>query len=300
VTATVSSPATVTAADRTGSDKRHRRPLRKSAPFYLAMLVLGFIFVAPLVYMVLTSFKTANEATSAGLNWFPKQWSLHGYDALTQTSAETPVLHWFLNSMIAAVCNAALVVSTAALAAYALARMEFPGKRLIFGVIVSTLFIPPVVLLIPNYLIVDQLGWLNTLLVVIVPGAAGAFSVFFLRQFYMGMPKELEEAALVDGANRYQIFLLVILPLARTALATLAVLTFLTNWNDFLWPIYVLFSPQNLTLQPGLAALQGAATVHYPVIMAGGVLTSIPVLILFIVAQRHIVQGIASSGLTGR
>jgi multiple sugar transport system permease protein len=266
---------------------------------YAALLALTVVFVAPLLWMLLTSFKTDFDSTRIPPNALPNPFTTQAYETLS-SSGQFPVFRWVLNSLIAALGQTLLVLFAASLAAYPLARMDFPGKRVIFGAIVSTLFVPPVVLLIPNYLIVDQLGWLNTLLVVIVPGAAGAFSVFFLRQFYMGMPKELEEAALVDGANRFQIFLLVILPLARTALATLAVLTFLTNWNDFLWPIYVLFSPQNMTLQPGLAALQGAATVHYPVIMAGGVLTSIPVLILFIVAQRHIVQGIASSGLTGR
>jgi multiple sugar transport system permease protein len=165
--------------------------------------------------------------------------------------------------------------------------------------IISTLFIPPIILLMPNYQIVDQFGWLDTLLAVIVPGAAGAFGVFFLRQFFLSLPKELEEAALIDGANRFQIFLRVILPLSRAPLATLAVLSFLTNWNEFLWPIYVLFNPQSLTLPPGLSILQGAYTTNYAVIMAGGVIASIPVLIVFIFLQRYIIQGVARSGLKG-
>ena len=151
----------------------------------------------------------------------------------------------------------------------------------------------------PNYQIVDQFGWLNTLLAVIVPGAAGAFGVFFLRQFFLSLPKELEEAAMLDGANRYQIFFRIILPLSKAPLATLAVLSFLTNWNDFLWPVYVLFTPGNLTLPPGLSILQSAYGINYAVIAAGGVIASIPVLILFIFAQRYIIQGVARSGLKG-
>jgi multiple sugar transport system permease protein len=266
---------------------------------YGGLVLLTLLFVAPLLWMLLTAFKTDFDSTRVPPDVWPNPFTPQAYQTL-YNSGQFPVFRWVLNSLIAAIGQTVLVLVTAATAAYPLARLEFPGKRIVFSAIVATLFIPPVVLLIPNYLIVDKLGWLNTLLAVIVPGAGGAFGVFFLRQFYIGMPKELEEAALVDGANRFQVFLLVILPLARTAIATLAVLTFLTNWNDFLWPVYVLFSPQNLTLQPGLSALQGASSVHYPVIMAGGVLTTLPVLILFIVAQRYIVEGISRSGLTGQ
>ena len=145
-----------------------------------------------------------------------------------------------------------IVVATAALAAYALARMEFRGRKIVFGLIIATLFVPPVILVIPNYQIVGRLYWLDTLTAIIVPTAANAFGVFFLRQFFIALPEELEEAALLDGANRWQIFWRIVLPLSRPALATLALLAFLTNWNDFLWPVYVLFSPELQTLPAGL------------------------------------------------
>ena len=160
--------------------------------------------------------------------------------------------------------------------AYALARMEFRGKGLVFGAIVATLLVPPVIFLIPNYLIVDRLGWLDTLWAVSVPGAAGAFGIFFLRQFFVGLPKEIEEAARIDGAGDLRIFLQIILPLSRPAIATLAVLSFLANWNDFLWPVYVLLSPEKLTLQPGLSVLQGAYSTHFGIVMAGAVIASDP------------------------
>src|SRR3712207_6160648 len=140
--------------------------------------------------------------------------------------------------------------------------MEFRGKRIIFALVVASLFIPPFVFLMPNFMIVQSLGWLNTLLAVIVPGAASAFGVFFLRQFFLSLPPELEEAALIDGANRLQIFYRVILPLSKAPLATLAVLSFLTNWNDFLWPLYVLFNAPNFTLQPALGILQSSYTTN--------------------------------------
>src|ERR671917_410692 len=264
-----------------------RRPARL-IPLYALLIALTLLFVAPILWMFSTSLKPNYLTTRFPPQWIPQQPTFEGYSTLMTTATETPVLRWFLNSMIAGSAHALLVVATSAMAAYALARMRFRGRNVLFAIVVATLFIPPITFLIPNYVIVDSLGWLDTLLAIIVPSAAGAFGVFFLRQFYLSLPQELEEAALIDGANRYQIFLRIILPISKAPLATLAVLSFLTNWNDFLWPVYVLLSPQIYTLPPGLAVLQGAYNTRYTVIMAGGVVASIPVLILFAFAQRYI------------
>jgi multiple sugar transport system permease protein len=177
--------------------------------------------------------------------------------------------------------------------------MEFRGKRVVFALIVATLFVPPVILVIPNYLIVGQLRWLDTLVAVIVPTAAGAFGVFFLRQFFISLPTELEESAYLDGANTWQVFSKIVVPLSRPALATLTLLAFLTNWNDFLWPVYVLFSPENQTLQAGLSTLQSANNVRYDLLMAGAVIASVPVLILYALSQRFVIEGVSRSGLKG-
>lgn len=265
---------------------------------YALLALLTVVFVAPLLWMLSTSLKPNFLTTRFPPQWIPTQVSFEGYRTILQ-NADNPVLRWFFNSMLAASANTLLVLVTASMAAYALARMSFPGKRPMFAVIIATLFIPQFVFLMGNYLVVDYLGWLDTLLAVAVPGAASAFGVFFLRQFFLSMPPELEEAALIDGANRFQIFTRIILPLSKAPLATLAVLSFLTNWNDFLWPIYVLFSPENLTLPPGLAKLQNAYTTDYTVIMAGGVVASVPVLILFLFTQRYIIEGVSRSGLKG-
>jgi len=255
--------------------------------------------VAPLLWMVSTSIKPNFQTTQFPPSWIPQDFSGEGYSTILTTSTQTPVLRWFINSLVAATAHAALVLVTASMAAYALARMNFRGKNVLFALIISTLFIPQFVFLMPNYLIVDSFGWLDTLLAIIVPGAAGAFGVFFLRQFYLSLPQELEEAALIDGANRYQIFLRIILPISKAPLATLAVLSFLTNWNDFLWPVYILFSPESQTLPPGLATLQSSYTTNFTVVMAGGVIASIPVLILYMFAQRYIIEGVSRSGLKG-
>ncbi len=268
-------------------------------PLALTLLVLTTIFVAPLVWMALTSFKTRFDAIRLPLSWLPRPFTTEEYKPLLSTSAQTPVIRWFFNSMIAATAQTTLVVATASAAAYALARLRFIGQRVIFALIVATLFVPSFLFLIPNFLIVNQLGWLDSLWAVIIPGVGNAFGVFFLRQFFLSLPLELEEAAVLDGANHWQIFTRVVLPLSKPALATLAVLAFLTNWNDFVWPIYVLFNPQHLTLPAGLANLQDAANINYPLIMAGAVIASVPVLLLFIAAQRHVIQSVARSGLKG-
>ncbi len=267
--------------------------------FWATLIVLAVIFIAPLLWMLVTSFKAPEDATHIPLSWVPHPVDTSSYHTLLSTSSTTPVLRWFVNSLVAGLANSALIVAVDAAAAYALARMEFLGKKFIFGGVVGTIFLPGFVFLIPNFLIVSKLGWLDSLWAIIVPSAGGAFGVFFLRQFFLSLPRELEEAATLDGANQWKIFTRVALPLARPALSTLAVLSFLTNWNDFLWPVYVLFSPTNLTLPAGLSTLQNASTVNYPIIMAGAVIASIPVIILFVIAQRQVIASVARSGLKG-
>jgi len=265
---------------------------------YVVLVILTLLFISPLIYMLVTSFKTTAEAGAATPDWIPNNPTTQAYESILNTSG-TPVVRWLVNSLLAATLQTIVILVTASMAGYALARVEFRGKKLIFGVIIATLFIPPVILLIPNYLIVGRLGWLDTLAAVVLPGAAGAFGVFFLRQFFLSLPKELEEAAFIDGATRWRTFRQIILPLSRPALVTLALLSFLTNWNDFLWPVYVLFSPENQTLPAGLSTLQNANAVRYDLLMAGAVIASVPVLLIYMAAQRYVVEGVGRAGLKG-
>jgi multiple sugar transport system permease protein len=288
------STAPATAPDRSSSNSRKLNRIL----LYGVLLVLTLIFISPLLYMLSTSFKTTADAAAPTPQWIPNDPTVQAYEQIFGASG-TPVVRWLINSVVAAAANTVLIVVTASMAAYALARLNFPGKKFIFAIIIGTLFIPPVILLIPNYLIVGRLGWLDTLLAVIVPGAASAFGVFFLRQFFLGLPVELEEAALIDGAGRFRTFLQVVLPLSRPALVTLAMLSFLTNWNDFLWPVYVLFSPENQTLPAGLSTLQNANSVRYDLLMAGAVIASVPVLVLYFAAQRFVVEGVSRAGVKG-
>lgn len=276
--------------------RRSRRRITSTTILYIVLILLALIIVLPLVWMLLTSFKTDSDAVRNPYS-IPNPFSLDGYQSLL--NGQQPIFLWLWNSFAAATVQTILVLVTASMGAYALARLNFPGKRVVFGMIISTLLVPPVVFLIPNYLIVQNLGWLDSILAITVPGAAGAFGIFFLRQFFVGLPVEIEEAARIDGASDLRIFLQIVLPLARPALATLAVLTFLNNWNDFLWPVYVLLSPDNMTLQPGLSMLQGAYRTHFGIVMAGAVVASVPVLVLFGIAQRQIVESVAGTGVKG-
>lgn len=288
-----------------GEERELTRPPRRRSPrrtagqvvLYVVLALVTLLIVLPLVWIVLTSFKTDSDAIQNPFSAFPTPWSIDAY--VTLASGQQPIFRWFLNSLAAAALQTVIILVTASAAAYALARLEFWGKKIVFGAIIATLLVPPVIFLIPNYLIVQNLGWLDTIWAISIPGAASAFGVFFLRQFFIGLPVEIEEAARIDGAGDIRIFLQIVIPLARPALATLAVLSFLANWNDFLWPVYVLLSPENLTLQPGLAQLQGAYSTHFAIVMAGAVIASVPVLILFSIAQRHIVDSVASSGVKG-
>lgn len=295
VTAGRRSPAGSAGSRAAASSRRARlgKTLR-----YAALLLLSALFVAPLVYMAVTSFKTQADAIAPRPQWVPAHPTLHGYRAV-QDASGGQIVRWFLNSLLAAAAQALLVVVTASMAAYPLARMRFAGRRLMFGVIVSTLFVPSVILIVPNYVIVSRLQWLDTPAAIIIPGAASAFGVFYMRQFFLGLPKELEEAAAIDGAGRLRTFLRILLPLARPSLVTLALLAFLTNWNDFLWPVYVLFSSEHQTLPAGLSTLQNANAVRYDILMAGAMIAAVPVLALYAFAQRYVVEGVSRSGLKG-
>jgi len=266
--------------------------------FYAGMTLLALVFVLPLLSMVSTSFKTVYESqTSASL--LPENPTLENYLPLFTWTGSSPVMRWFFNSVVVSTTATALGVSFAAMAAFALARFSFPGRKIVFGCLVATLFVPGFVFLIPNYITVDSLGLLDTLFALILPGLGGAFGVFFLAGFFLGLPRELEEAASIDGANQWRIFASVMLPQAQGAISTLCVLTFLGAWNDLLWPTYVLFSQENLTLTAGLPLLQSANASNLPLAMAGSVISAVPTLVVFVLAQRKIVESVANVGLKG-
>jgi multiple sugar transport system permease protein len=264
---------------------------------YILLILFGLFFILPLVWMLVTSIKPFEEWLLP--NWIPMSATLESYQSLF-ADPTLPIDRWFLNSLLIAAAFTVLVLILDAMAAYAYARMEFRGRNVLFGLLLATLVMPGVMFLIPNFITIARLGWLGTFQGVIAPGLSGVFGVFFLRQFFQSLPKELEEAAYIDGAGTWRTFFSVVLPLSRGAMATLGVITFMTSWNDFLWPLLILGNVRAMqTLPVGLATLQGQFTFDYGKLMAGAVITTLPVLLLYVLLQRYIVQSIAMTGLKG-
>ncbi len=277
---------------------RSNRRLVQLAVTYFLMILVAVIIILPLLWMLSTSLKPKAEWFTRTLEWMPKTLTLENYQRILNDDS-LPIVRWFFNSAFVASATTLLILVVDSLAAYAYARMEFAGRKLIFGIMLATLFLPGIMFLVPNFVTVYNLKLLNSYGGVIIPGLAGVFGVFFLRQFFETIPRELEEAADIDGASPIQIFYHVALPLARPALATLGIISFLGSWNDFLWPLLILKDRQLQTLPPGLATLQGAYTSEYGLMMAGAVIVAIPVLLIYVLLQKFIVASVATSGLKG-
>lgn len=265
---------------------------------YILLVLIALMIIIPMLWMLSTSFKIKSQLFSRQIYWIPRVITLENYTKILNNPS-TPIALWFRNSVIVAILTTAAKLAFDSLAGYAYARLKFPGRDQIFGLLLATLFLPGVMFLVPNFVTVARLGMLNKFSGAIIPALASVFGVYFMRQFFLSIPKELEEAAAIDGANIFQIFFRVVLPLAKPALATLAVIEFLASWNDFLWALLVLKDRAVQTLQPGLRTLQGAYTSEYGLMMAGAVIVALPVLILYAFLQRYVVESVATTGLKG-
>ena len=267
------------------------------------MVALAIIWLLPAVWVLVTSLKLTENIVRVPPEWIPWPATIEHYGEVLFSSSRTARIgRAFLNSIVVSLGSVALVVLTSAMAAYPLARMRFRGRNLVFGLIVGSLMIPNAVVLVPQYVLVQRLGWLSTYQGLIVPEAAMtfAFGVFLLRQFFLTIPSELEDAARIDGADPWQIFTRIVLPLSQPVLGALAIFAFRSAWNDFLWPLIAVNKPDMFPLPVALALLRGAyAAESYGPIMAGAVLSALPLLIVFVVANRRIVEGVRVSALKG-
>jgi multiple sugar transport system permease protein len=266
------------------------------SPWHLVLLPLAIVMIIPMVWMVITSVETLNETRHFPPILVPNSLQWRNYTDVLQ---QAPFARWFLNTLIVTVVVVAGNLLFCSLAGYAFARIKFFGRDVAFILVLATLMIPFQVIIIPTFIIVRKLGLIDTLGALIVPNLAGAFGIFLLRQFFRSLPIELEEAARIDGASRLGVLFKIVLPLSGPVLATVAVVTFLWTWNDFLWPLVTLYSPNNMTLQLGLTTFQGAHSANTHLLMAASVMSMLPVLLLFFVAQRFFIRGIATSGLKG-
>lgn len=263
---------------------------------HTVLIVGACLFVGPFIWMVLTSLKSLAESTQVPPVIFP---SVAQWQNYLQVLATLPFGTFYMNTILMTLGRTVGQLIICSLAAYAFARIEFPGRTFWFLLMLSMLMVPVYVFLLPQYLLMQHLGWLNSLQALIVPGMFSAFGTFLLRQFFLSLPYELDEAARIDGANHGQIYLHIILPLAKPALIALAIFTMLASWNDLLWPLVVNSSTDTLTLSVGLASLQGEHTTNFPLLMAGAVLASWPMLAVFVFLQRYFIEGIAITGTKG-
>lgn len=261
------------------------------------LLIIGVAAtIVPFIWMVFTSFKTTGEAMAIPPTIFPKKFRMDAYKKIIHS---LPFAKVYLNTFISTIVTVVGQVVICTMAAYAFARLEFLGKNVIFIVILSILMVPGQIFLVPQYMVIMKMGLLDTLPALFLPNLFSAFGTFMMRQFFMTIPKELEEAAILDGCNQFQIFGRIMVPLVKSGLSALIIFTAKFAWNDFMWPLIVNTSPEKMTLGPSLSTLQGQYTTDYPAQMAGAVMAVIPMIVMFFVFQKQFVEGVAQSGIKG-
>lgn len=261
----------------------------------MILLPGAFLSAMPFLWMVTTSLKPPGKLYEGPL-FFPVHFAWENYVKVWHFA---PFPRFFLNSAIMAFSITLTHLFFSAMAGYAFARLRFPGRNALFFLVLGTMMIPSSVTLIPSFLLVRRLGWVDTYEALIIPRAVSAFAIFLFRQFFLSLPRELEEAAVIDGAGHFTIFLKIVLPLSTPVLATNAIFSFLFAWNDFLWPLIVTNSTEMRTIQVGLAVFQGQYGVFWTLLMAATTIAILPAIFAFLLAQRRFIEGIITTGLKG-
>lgn len=278
-------------------ERNTRRGLARWLNLFL-LLLFGALMLIPFLWLFSSSFKSQIQIFQYPPQWIPDPFQPENYvKALTYK----PFHIYFRNTMIIAVSNVIAVVFTSSFCAYGFARMNFPGRDFWFGIVMATLFLPYAILLVPSFMIFSRLGWVDTFLPLIVPQffGGGAFNIFLMRQFFRTIPEELADAARLDGCSEFGVYWRIMMPLAKPALITVAIFTFLFAWNDLLAPITYLRSPNNFTIAGGLASFRSQTDISWDLQLAASTAMTFPVIILFFVAQRYFIQGIVMSGIKG-
>jgi multiple sugar transport system permease protein len=303
MTTTQVTPTEIPAPQEQSPRRRMPRLRLPFSPWHLVLIPLAFLLIVPLLWMLITSLETEGEANHFPPILLPAHPQFQNY---TEAWAEAPFGHFFINSALVTLVVLASNLLVCSLAGYAFARVRFLGRGALFVTLMATLMVPFQVTMIPVFLIVKWFGdnvWdllgIDHIGALMLPNLATAFGIFFLRQFFLTVPVELEEAARVDGTSRVGVLFKIVLPLSLPAMSTLAALTVLTSWNDFLWPLIVITSHDQMTIPLGLTYFQGAHFVKWPLLMAANVMSLLPMLLVFIGAQRYFVQSVASTGLKG-
>jgi len=278
--------------------RAERLMLASKIAMWLILLIGAVLFAMPFYLMLTMSFKSASEIAQTS-NWaLPQEWTLENYKTVL-TNESAPFFLFLKNSVLVAVFSTAGVLLSSSLVAYAFARLKFRGRDRLFILLLSTMMLPGIVTTVPTYILFSELRWVDTILPLTVPAffGGGAFNVFLLRQFFMSIPRELDEAAILDGGSNATIFWKVIMPNSGAALATVGVFTFIYNWRDFMGPLIYLNSPEKQTLEVGLRTYQTLHQEHWDLIMAAAVIVVLPLIVLFIIGQRYFVKGIVMTGI---
>lgn len=262
--------------------------------FYVVIYTLAFMTIAPFLWMILTSLKDMGDIYIYPPKWLPSELHLENY---TNAFEAAPFGRYYLNSLLVAFCVTIGQLITCSMAAFAFARLSFRGRDILFYLFLGTMMVPVNVTMIPSFMVLYWLGWIDSFKALIVPGLASAFGTFLLRQFFMTIPKELEEAAYIDGSTRFGVLRRIIIPLSKPALATLSIFTFMGTFNDFLWALVVVNSDEMRTVQLGLSIFRDRYVTQWDLLMAGSVTSVLPILIVFFFAQKYFIQGITLSGL---
>jgi len=265
-------------------------------PLHLGLLLGSVLMLFPFYWMVSTAFKGLDESSLFPPSLWPQEWHPENFIAAWNTA---PFGRYFANPIIVAGSQTLFVLVTGSLAAYAFARIAFPGKRVLFICFLGTMMVPLEVTLVPNFVILKELGWYNTYLALIVPFAASGFSVFLLRQFFMTIPQDLYDAAEMDGCSRFGFLWRIAAPISTPALVTIGLLTFLGAWNALLWPLIMTGNQDMRMLQVGMAAFQSEQRVQYHLWMAAATFTIAPIVVLYLAAQRFFIEGVSGSGIKG-
>ena len=260
---------------------------------YIVLILGSVLMIFPFVWMLLTSFKTQAEAMAIPPQILPSTWEFTNF---TTALASLPFVNLYVNTGLLIVFRVVCAVVCSSMAGYAFAKLEFPCKNLLFGIVLVQMMLPSQIFITPQYLMLARMGLTNTIFALVFPGLVSAFGTFFLRQTYLGIPNEIAEAAYLDGCNKWQTFYKVMFPLTGSSCAALAIFTAVFAYSDLMWPLICNTDLNKMTLSAGLSTLNGQYTTNFPVLMAGSLLAMIPMVILYLVFQKQFIQGIAMTG----
>jgi multiple sugar transport system permease protein len=266
---------------------------RNMLPLHILLILGSFTMIFPFYWMIITSFKTMGESIMVPPTMWPNSWALINYQEVLRT---LPMGKLYFNTMLLIVLRMACAIVFSSMAGFAFAKLRFPFKNLLFFVVITQQMLPPQVYIIPQYLQLSRIDMLNTHFALLYPGIVSAFGTFFLRQFYMSLPSDLSEAAMIDGCNVGQTFIKILLPLTKTALMALSVFTAIFAYSEMMWPLIVNMKVDMMTLSAGISSLQNQYFTKYPLLMAGSAMAMIPMLILYLIFQKQFIEGIALTG----